>query len=148
MFRAIPRHAIGAAAAWLLFCAEGVLAYLALLAYAFLACLDPGGPLAGILFVLLAGTAGGVVTALVVFPSVLVAQAASRLRWLAALAMATALLGLAAAGWSAATDTTVRAAAYGWLIAVAATTLPLVAWSAIAALARARAGNHGPTADA
>ena len=132
MYRNIARHVAGAAAAWLVFCVEGAVGYAGLLVFAWATGADPGGPLAGPFFMLVAAVAGGAVTALVLFPSVMTGEVIGRLRWLAALGIATALLGLAAAGWGAATATTVREATIGWLITVAATVLPLTAWSAIA----------------
>ena len=134
MYRNFARHAAGAAAAWLMFCVEGVLAYIGLLVFASVTDADTGGPLAGPLLVLLAAVAGGFVTAAVLLPSVLAAEAARRRRWLLAFGSTAVLLALVALLLTAVTTTTAREAVTGWLVAVAVTVLPLTAWSGVAAI--------------
>ncbi|GAB1645830.1 hypothetical protein [Krasilnikovia sp. MM14-A1259] len=134
MYFTIARHIAGAAAAWLVFCVEGAAGYAGLLVFAGVTGADPGGPLAGPFLMLVAAVVGGAVTSLALLPSVVIGEVIGRLQWLVALGVVAVLLGVAAAGWSAATDTTAREAAIGWSVTVAASLLPLAAWGAVAAV--------------
>lgn len=135
MYRSIALHIAGMTTAWLVFCLQGIVCYAGLLVSAWATGSDAGGPLAGPVIVLIAAVLGGAVTTLVLLPAVIVGEMVGRLRWLAAFGMVTVLLGAAAAGWNQATAATARVAAIGWLITVAATVLPLTAWSAVATVA-------------
>lgn len=76
----IVRHAAGALLAWLVFTLEGLVGYLALLAYALITGADPGGPLAGPLLVLLAAVLGVVAVPLLVVPAALIGGMTRRSR--------------------------------------------------------------------
>ncbi|MFJ8581333.1 hypothetical protein [Micromonospora sp. NPDC093277] len=78
MIGKIARHLAGAAAAWLVFVVQGVVAYVGQLAYAVVADADTGGPLAGPLLVLLAGGVGVALVPLLFVPAGLVSEVATK----------------------------------------------------------------------
>ncbi|MEU8301396.1 hypothetical protein AB0C04_29425 [Micromonospora sp. NPDC048909] len=124
MVGTIARHVAGAVVAWLTFTLEGLVGYLALLAYALATNSDPGGPLAGPVFVLIAAVLGAVAVPLLVVPAVVVGEVAARTggrvrRIVTACAAAMVLAALCAVVIALATDVsaggTVLAGAVGAL---------------------------------
>ncbi|SCL70113.1 hypothetical protein GA0070606_5297 [Micromonospora citrea] len=156
MVGTVARHVAGAVAAWLVCVAEGLLGYLALTAYAMLADVDPGGPLAGPFMVLGAALLGAALVPLVVAPAVVVGDvAASRRgplgRTLAACLVAVVIVGLYVGGVAAATGTAVADAALAWPLTTASVLCPVVAYASVvhgsraAALLLARRRRHTTT---
>ncbi|MFG1837460.1 hypothetical protein ACGFH8_03380 [Micromonospora sp. NPDC049175] len=78
MVAGIARHLAGMVVAWLVFVAEAIVGYLGLLAYAVATGSDLGGPLAGLLLVLIAAVLGVALVPLLFLPAVAVAEAAGR----------------------------------------------------------------------
>ncbi|MEU8820813.1 hypothetical protein [Actinoplanes sp. NPDC048796] len=142
MYRNIARHLAGAVAAWLVFCAEGVLSCVGLLVFAVAAGADSGGPLAGPFLMLIAAAVGGALTVLVLLPAIVVGKVVGRLRWVVAFGFTLVLLGLFAAGWSVVTGSTAREATTGWALTVLAALVPLTAWSVIAAVGGRASRSH------
>lgn len=127
----VARYALGAALSWLVFPVEAVLIYVALLLGAAVFDLDPGGPLAGPMLILIGAALGVAVTALVTFPAILLGDlVARRRRWFAApVAAVTAALALLAAyvwGWGIAVGSPVRETAVVWGSATGLSLLPLL----------------------
>jgi hypothetical protein len=78
LYGRIARYVIGAGIAWAVFTVQGLLVYLGLLAYALVADVGTGGPLAGPLLVLVAAVLGAVLVPLLFLPSVALGEAAGR----------------------------------------------------------------------
>ncbi|BFU45538.1 hypothetical protein KRMM14A1004_37750 [Krasilnikovia sp. MM14-A1004] len=105
-----------------------------LLVFALMTDADAGGPLAGPFLVLVAAALGGVLTAAVLFPSLLIAEKVGRLRWLVAVGIAATVLGLLFVGLSTVTSMTTKETMIGWSVATASSILPLTAWFGIATI--------------
>ncbi|MFC3500158.1 hypothetical protein ACFOOK_04140 [Micromonospora krabiensis] len=137
---AIARHVAGALGAWLVFTLQGLLGYLALLAYALVTDTDAGGPLAGPLLVLLAAVLGVVVVPLLVVPAVLLGEAIRRRRgrFLGALvggATAMLLAALVAVSVALVTVSPTATVLVG-VIAALAMVAPVAVYPAVAAATR------------
>ncbi|MEU4678331.1 hypothetical protein [Micromonospora sp. NPDC023737] len=150
----IARHVAGAVVAWLVVTFEGLVSYLGLLGYALITGTDPGGPLAGPVFVLVAALVGFVVVPLLVVPAVLVGQVTARRRgrFMGALiggggAMLLAALGAAAV--ALATDVSAAGSVLAGLVAALAVVGPVAAHAATAEAVRRtarRIRQHKPVA--
>ncbi|MEU6206469.1 hypothetical protein ABZ814_23140 [Micromonospora musae] len=137
----IARHVAGAVAAWLVFTAEGLVGYLGLLGYALITNADPGGPLAGPVFVLVAALVGFVAVPLLVAPAVLVAEATGRRggRFVGALiggGGAMLVAASAAAAVALVTDVSPGGAVLAGLVAALAVVGPVAAYAATAGAVR------------
>ncbi|RZU77680.1 hypothetical protein EV384_6418 [Micromonospora kangleipakensis] len=78
MFGKIARHLAGATAACLVFVVQGIVIYVGLLAYALIADADIGGPLAGLLLVLLAAALGIALVPLLFVPASVAGEVAAK----------------------------------------------------------------------
>ncbi|TYC01394.1 hypothetical protein FXF53_11560 [Micromonospora sp. WP24] len=137
----IARHVAGAVVAWLVFTLEGLVSYLGLLGYAVITNGDPGGPLAGPVFVVVAALIGFVAVPLLVAPAVLVAEATGRRRG----RFVGALIGgggamlaaaLCAAAVALVTDVSPGGAVLAGLVAALAVVGPVAAYAATAGAIR------------
>ncbi|MEU4770970.1 hypothetical protein [Micromonospora sp. NPDC023644] len=145
MIGTMTRHVAGAAAAWLVYVAEGWVGLLARLALALVADAGPGGPLARPFMVLDAALPGAVLVLLVVVPAVVIGDVAlarrgAFARTLAACGVAVFLVGLYVAGIAAVTGAVVADAALAWSLTTAVVLCPVVAHAAVVRGTRAATG--------
>ncbi|MEU7803218.1 hypothetical protein AB0J14_26040 [Micromonospora arborensis] len=132
MLGRIARYAGGAAAAWLVFTVQGIIAYLVLLVYATISNADIGGPLAGPFMVLLAGMVGAVLIPVAYVPTLVVVElvrsrVSLRGRVLIAGAMLVAIVGSLVALVSILTDVSGMGTFGALLIGWASVLLPATA---------------------
>ncbi|TDC40447.1 hypothetical protein E1211_01470 [Micromonospora sp. 15K316] len=140
----IARHVAGAVVAWLVFTLEGLVGYLGLLGYALITNADPGGPLAGPIFVLVAAMLGLVAVPVLVVPAALIAETTARRRGRFVGALiggggAMLLAALCAAVTALVTDVSAGGAVLAGLVAALAAVGPLAAHAATAAAVRGMA---------
>lgn len=127
---AIP-HFLGAVAAWSIFVAQGVVVYFGLIAFALWTNAPLGGPLGGLMMVLLAAQLGAILVPLLFFPASLVGEVATKhtrlfLKLLTTFAVAAALATIYAAVVAVATDVSATGTMLACLGSVVAVLIPTV----------------------